>query len=121
MSPTNQSKSKRKAQAVHQGEDSVTNEAIKDEKEGASSSPRRGHALPGTPFKYQFEVPEDVGDVVSIRGEGRLCLQDLLCDGGQDRLDGERGEVSVDHNTVLVWGTEENLFNPTKDCVRRYC
>ncbi len=55
-------------------------------------------------------VPEDVSHVLCVGGECVLRSQDLFRDGVQHRLDGQRGEVSVDHNTIHLWiYKEENI------------
>ncbi len=51
-------------------------------------------------LRLRFHTPEDVSHVLCVGGEGVLRAQDLLRDGVQHRLDGQRGEVAVDHNTI---------------------
>ncbi len=60
--------------------------------------------------RFRFHIPEDVSHVLCVGGECVLRSQDLLRDGVQHRLDGQRGEVAVDHNTIHLWiCKEENM------------
>ncbi len=64
----------------------------------------------GKNLRLRFDIPEDVSHVVCVGGEGVLRSQDLLRDGVQHWLDGQRGEVSVDHNTIHLWIWKEEII-----------